>query len=106
MNIFQGTRIQASVINKSIHEIYLREPLEGETYFMANFVVSRNMCRYRATTHEFKITLTPQSWVCKEKADLPLRNYAFIPIPEILKVKQPEQLDNLFGMYLFVLYYY
>lgn len=87
------------MINKSLHSQYLIEPVEGETYFIANFVVSKNLSRFRATTHDFKITLSQQTFMRREKIELPLRSFKFTPIPEVAKVKSPEELDHLFGIF-------
>lgn len=86
------------MINKSLHDQYLREPMEGETYFIANFAVSKNLSRFRTTTHDFKITLFQQTFMRREKIDLPLHSFKFTPIPEVAKAKEPEEFDHLFGI--------
>ncbi|XP_028789424.1 uncharacterized protein LOC114745433 [Neltuma alba] len=81
----EGTKIQASVMNRNMHDRFRTSIIEGRTYFMANFVVSDNLNQYRATSHPFKITITPQTYITDHEAAIKPYSYSFFPIPEILK---------------------
>ncbi|XP_028752889.1 uncharacterized protein LOC114724812 [Neltuma alba] len=98
----EGDKIQASVLNKSLHDKFRHGIIEGQTYFFANFEVSPNVNQYRATTHPFKITLTPRTRVAGKLASLPSYSYSFFPLADIVKLDQSHVIDYLIDVLAFV----
>ncbi|XP_028797693.1 replication protein A 70 kDa DNA-binding subunit-like [Neltuma alba] len=98
----EGTRIQASVMNKSVFDLYEERPLEGRIYFIANFSVSANSKEYRATNHPYKITLGALTYIQEKNAPIPEYSYNFFPIAEILEVEPKNNIDYLIDVIGFV----
>lgn len=89
--------MQATVIAKNLHERYRDILIEGQTYFIANFMVLENSNLYKATNHPFKIIFTQQTFVRPETTDIPLHAYSFMPINDILKSEEKKFADFLIG---------
>ncbi|XP_028787093.1 uncharacterized protein LOC114743047 [Neltuma alba] len=97
-----GTTIQATVLNRNIMARYKTNIVEGNTYLFANFIVSQNGNQYRASTHPFKITFTPQTFFADHNVSLPAYSYSFFPISEILKATPEHHVQHLFDVMAFV----
>ncbi|XP_028805232.1 replication factor A protein 1-like [Neltuma alba] len=98
----EGTRIQASVSNKSAFKLFEDKALEGRSYFIANFSVVGNTKEYRATKHPFKITLGKHTYVKEREADIPEYSYNFFPISEIIEITDKKSVDYLIDVIGFV----
>ncbi|XP_028752988.1 uncharacterized protein LOC114712607 [Neltuma alba] len=98
----EGTRIQASIMNKNLFDCFSAMAVEGITYFMANFVVSPNNKEYRATNHAFKLTLGTYTYVKEVLAQIPEYSYHFFPIRDIIKMKESNHVDYLIDVIGFV----
>ncbi|XP_028757320.1 uncharacterized protein LOC114754709 [Neltuma alba] len=98
----EGDKIQASVLTKSLHDKFRHSIIEGETYFFANFEVSANVSQYRATTHPFKITITPRTHVAEKIAIVPSYSYSFFPLAEIEKLNEKHNIEYLIDVLAFV----
>ncbi|KAI9122175.1 hypothetical protein K1719_006864 [Acacia pycnantha] len=56
----EGRTIQASVLNnRNLLDKFQISIVEGQIYKFANFEVTSNVNQYRASSHPFKITFTP-----------------------------------------------
>ncbi|KAK4275761.1 hypothetical protein QN277_018791 [Acacia crassicarpa] len=98
----EGTTIQASVLNKSLHDKFRHKIIEGQIYKFANFEVTLNVNQYRATIHPFKITFTCRTFSVEDIATIPSYAYSFYPISEILKIDYRHPVDNLIDMLAFL----
>ncbi|XP_028794361.1 uncharacterized protein LOC114749978 [Neltuma alba] len=98
----EGTRIQASITNKSAFKLYEDKALEGRIYFFTNFSVTGNTKEFRATNHPFKITLGRHTYVKEREANIPEYSYNFFPISEIIKVIDKKRVDYLIDVIGFV----
>ncbi|KAI9072353.1 hypothetical protein K1719_045685 [Acacia pycnantha] len=81
-----GRTIQASMLNKNLHDKFRLSIFEGQIYKFAYFEVTLNVNQYKATTHPFKITFTPRTCSAEDIATIPSYAYSFFPIPEIMKI--------------------
>ncbi|XP_054778236.1 uncharacterized protein LOC129286264 [Prosopis cineraria] len=88
----EGHKIRARVLVKSLLDQYRETPIERETYFIANFVLSTNTNMYRATTHPFKINFRQQTYIMGQALNIYVHCYSFFPIVDIMKVD-----ENVYG---------
>lgn len=84
-------------MNRNSNDTFRQTLDEGKIYFIANFVVSQNSNQYRATTHQFKIILTQQTYAREESGNIPLHAYSFLSILDILKSQERNFADYLIG---------
>lgn len=105
--LFQRTKIQASVTQRSEHDRFDQDVNPGKVYEFDTFSVSDNRHTFRATTHRFKLTFGPQTSFYEEQDDatIPLTAYTFTPISEILAIPENKEMGQLIGdfTYLFFL---
>lgn len=73
-------------------------------YFIANFSVEKNLAAYRPTTHPFKIVFSKVTHIQEESAKLPKYCFSFMTLPNILEVKDPEEVPHLIGIILTIEY--
>ncbi|XP_028799392.1 uncharacterized protein LOC114754740 [Neltuma alba] len=64
--------------------------LKERLIYSSNFEVSANVSQYRATTHPFKITITPRTHVAEKIAIVPSYSYSFFPLAEIEKLNNEK----------------
>ncbi|XP_028782229.1 replication protein A 70 kDa DNA-binding subunit A-like isoform X2 [Neltuma alba] len=100
--IAEGNRIQASVLSRHLLDQFRDFPVEGETYFIANFIVSSNNNQYRGTNNPFKITFTQQTYIKPQDGPIPINAYSFTPIAEVLKCTERTCIDYLIDVIAFV----
>ena len=93
----QGTKIQGSVVNRSLLDDYKTRVMEGYTYRVANFVVALNEWLYRATNHVFKLMFTPRTHVVERSnffMDFPNK---FWNLDDVIRVDKEKNIDYLIG---------
>lgn len=82
-------------------EEYKTRVVEGHTYKIANFIVTKNEGLYRATQHEFKMVLTPRTHVAEREnftMDFPM---TFLELSDIVNLSPDSKPDYLVGEFYF-----
>ena len=97
---WQGTKIQASAVGKSLAEKFLPLISEKKIYRIENFGVSKNNLNYAASTHPLKITFNNKTFVAEEEANIPVEVFTFKPISEIKAIPEGVTVDLLIGIVL------
>ncbi|XP_057775314.1 uncharacterized protein LOC130994284 [Salvia miltiorrhiza] len=93
----EGTRIQVSVPNKIVG-MFARKVKEGEVYQIKNFMVKRNVGKFRVTNHIFKIELTMKTMISDlMQPTFPKAIFSFKPFEEI-KAMQTAAEEPLFDV--------
>ena len=100
---WQGNKIQATILGRSLYERMGGVFHEGNTYFIANFEVVKNTHAYRATTHPFKIMLTARTFIRNDVVNLPTDAYSFMPLSDVINCGVDNFPDHLIGCPAFAL---
>lgn len=79
---------------------------EGKHYYVANFQVTDNSGSYKATTHAFKLLLSPSTYVMESEYDIPKNPYSFMTIVEVLKSKETQFAEQLIGKAINFFFFY